>query len=74
MNPNNPPTSPDGLLKLDPRTGRPFGDHGSAAQALEYALDHLAGYADIDVFLRAWREGALDEWHEFYAWLAEASQ
>lgn len=57
--------------KYDPNTGRPFGDHGTAAQALEWishnvdsdALDQLA-------FLEAWREGgAWEEWPDFYHWL-----
>lgn len=62
----------------DPRTGRPFGDHGTANQAIEYALD--ASKHDFDVanqieFLKAWREGgAFEEWPEFYAGLADQEQ
>lgn len=59
----------------DPRTGRPFGDHGTAYDALEYALkqrDKGEDAHDILAFLTVWREGAAsDEWPEFYPWLAE---
>lgn len=54
---------------IDPRTGRPVGDHGTAAQAIEWALDQNDDYAGVDCFLRAWREGDLGEWPEFYEWL-----
>ncbi len=53
---------------IDPRTGRHFGDHGTAVQAINYALDHEPD--DGMTFLKAWREGDLGEWPEFYAWLA----
>lgn len=52
----------------DPRTGRAVGNHGTAVQAIDYALGQTAG--DVETFLRAWREGSLEEWPEFYAWLA----
>jgi hypothetical protein len=52
----------------DPRTGRPCGDHGTAEQAIRYALDHAGN--ECQEFLQAWNEGALDEWPEFYPWLA----
>lgn len=58
-------TEPAGL---DPRTGRPWGDHGSHADALNFALDH-AGTEQAE-FLRAWRYGDLGEWPEYYEWLA----
>lgn len=46
--------------------------HGTAVQAIEYALDHAEAYYNgCFNFLKAWREGDLDEWPEFYAWLAE---
>jgi hypothetical protein len=61
------------MIKLDPKTGRPFGDHGTAAQAIEFALDSGDSYFEVDTFLRHWREGDLDEWPEFYAWLADQS-
>lgn len=61
---------------IDPRTGRPWGDHGTASQALEWALD--GGDSDLGnqiEFLRAWREGdAFDEWPEFYGWLASQGE
>jgi hypothetical protein len=60
---------------IDPRIGRPYGDHGTHNQALDYALDHYPRLPDGDgdpaTFLRAWREGDLDEFPEFYAWLAD---
>lgn len=60
---------PPEVPAIDPRTGRPAGDHGKASDAIAFALD----VADLETpeFLRAWREGDLDEWPEFYAWLHE---
>lgn len=57
---------------IDERTGRPIGDHGIASQAIDYALDVVMNEdCDCSGFLRAWREGsAMDEWPEFYTWLA----
>jgi hypothetical protein len=60
-------------VAIDPRTNRPLGDHGTAVQALEYALHKLGPYDEIDTFLRCWREGDLDEWPEFYAWLGQVA-
>lgn len=57
------------MSDTDARTGRPYGDHGTAMQAIEFALDHL--HVEHDTFLNSWREGDLDEWPEFYAWLAK---
>lgn len=51
----------------DPRTGRPWGDHGTAMQAINFAFDQLS--VERDTFLKSWREGDLDEWPEFYEWL-----
>lgn len=56
---------------MDPRTGRPFGDHGTAVQAIDFALDIMRN-DDPETFLRCWREGDLEEWPEFYAWLPKA--
>lgn len=58
-------------MPIDPRTGREVGDHGTAQQAIEFVLDtpHLTFGQEVP-FLIAWREGALDEWPEYYAWLA----
>jgi len=53
----------------DPRTGRPYADHGTAEQAIDFAIDHAA--IEADNFLRSWREGDLNEWPEFYRWLNE---
>jgi hypothetical protein len=58
-------------IPIDPRTGRPFGDHGTGAQAIEFALDHTDhDLGNMEAFLIAWREGgAFEEWPEFYTWL-----
>ena len=56
--------------KIDPRTNRPFGDHGTAMQAINYALDvEMEHECDCSGFLRAWREGDLGAWPDFYVWL-----
>lgn len=57
-------------MSIDTRTGRPVGDHGTALQAVNFALDHEDS-GDTNTFLRCWREGDLAEWPEFYEWLAE---
>ena len=59
------------VVGIDRRTGRAFGDHGTAMQAVDFALDHLS--VERDTFLKCWREGDLDEWPEFYRWLANQS-
>lgn len=55
----------------DPRTGRPCGDHGTANDAIEFVTSGAAdcGPGEEADFLRAWQQGDLDEWPEFYAWL-----
>lgn len=55
--------------KLDPRTGRPFGDHGTASDAISFLLDVQQAPGEETTFLRCWREGNLDEWPEYYEWL-----
>ncbi len=55
------------MTRINRNTGRPYGDHGTAEQAIEYAMNHADG--EIDAFLRCWQQGALDEWPEFYTWL-----
>lgn len=58
--------------KYDPSTGRPFGDHGTHAQALHWIQERGD---DTDpgnqlAFLQAWNDGdAWEEWPEFYKWL-----
>jgi len=55
----------------DPRTGRRFGDHGTAEQAIDFALaGNNEAWTQETEFLRCWRTGDLDEWTEFYPWLA----
>jgi len=55
---------------IDAATGRPFGDHGTGEQAIEWILDHSGMAWEADTFLRAWREGsAADEWPDYYEWL-----
>jgi hypothetical protein len=54
-------------MSTDPHTGRPFGDHGTANQAIDFALSEAH---ETYEFLKAWREGDLEEWPEFYVWLS----
>lgn len=43
--------------------------HGTHAQALEFALNVHEDPLQTYEFLKAWREGDLGEWPEFYEWL-----
>lgn len=57
---------------IDRSTGRPYGDHGRAEDAINFAIDQLGMEGEEqDPFLRAWREGALEDWPEFYTWLKD---
>lgn len=57
---------------LDENIGFPIGFHGGYSHAVDYALDHLEqDTANQIEFLRAWREGSLEEWPEYYDWLRE---
>ena len=56
--------------RIDPRTGRPLGDHGTASQAIEFLLYHRQAPGEETEFLKAWQEGDLADWPEFYEWLA----
>lgn len=58
-------------VKIDERTGRPFGDHGTANQAIDFVLDGPGDFYEAGEFLSSWREGDLDEWPEYYLWLKE---
>jgi hypothetical protein len=58
---------------IDERTGRPIGDHGSAIDAIDFALHGIVPVPDgpgaLD-FLRDWRSGdAADEWPGYFTWL-----
>ncbi|WP_404480018.1 hypothetical protein [Novosphingobium sp. BL-52-GroH] len=56
--------------RYDPATGRPFGDHGTAAQALHWALNVYEDPSGGLDFLQEWQQGgAWEEWFEFYEWL-----
>ena len=52
-------------------------DHGTAQDAIDFVLDgfytfdKVPGYGKAELFLENWRDGALDEWPEFYPWLDE---
>lgn len=59
----------DAKAAIDPRTGRPLGDHGPAQAAIDYVLATRFPPGEESSFLRCWREGDLDEWPEFYPWL-----
>lgn len=52
---------------IDPRTGRPLGDHGTAIQAIEFAT--INACFEAYEFLKCWMEGDLDYFPEFYEWL-----
>lgn len=59
---------------IDPRTGRPLGDNGTAQQAIDFTLsyEHPDMLGQEREFLLAWRDGtAVEEWPEFYKWLAD---
>jgi len=57
---------------IDERTGRPFGDHGTGDQAIEWMLN-VNTDRDLynnEAFLGAWQDGdAFEEWPDFYEWL-----
>lgn len=55
---------------LDRTTGRPVGDHGSGEAAIRFALECEDDLGNRDAFLRAWQDGDLTEWPEYYGWLA----
>ncbi len=57
--------------EIDPRTGRPVGDHGTALDAINFLLDAGTDYGpgEETLFLESWRTGDLGEWPEFYEWL-----
>lgn len=58
------------MTKIDPSTGREFGDHGTGSDAIEYALFHIEDDGEKIDFLTEWMVGgAQDEWPEFYKWL-----
>lgn len=57
------------MKDIDPRTGRPFGDHGEGHHAIQFALEELDDVYDMRVFLDGWLHGDLEGWPEFYAWL-----
>jgi hypothetical protein len=58
---------------IDERTGRRIGDHGTAKQALDFALDVMADDPHLQLdFLEAWRKGdGVEGCADYYAWLAE---
>lgn len=60
------------MSNIDANTNRPVGDHGTANDALDYALDVIEDWAEMVDFLFAWREGAAyEDWPEFYDWLSD---
>lgn len=57
------------MLKKDPTTGRPWGNHGKANDAIDWVLDRCPD-GDPAAFLTAWRDGsAAKGWPDFYKWL-----
>lgn len=69
----NPPDIQGEGEGLDPNTGRPPRDHGTAEQALEYAVERFSDDPGTFMsFLHHWNEGAAFEaFRPFYAWLKE---
>lgn len=65
---------------MDTRTGRPPGDHGRGADAIEFVLHDPKRIFDADaydklVFLEEWQCGAAhEEYPEFYEWLKETGR
>jgi hypothetical protein len=60
------------MRRIDRKTGLPYGDHGTANEAIDYLLSPEGAQApgEETIFLRCWREGAdADEWPDYYAWL-----
>lgn len=60
------------MQRLDRRTGLPYGDHGTAQEAIDYLLSDGGQQApgEETAFLRNWLVGDLDrEWPEYYDWL-----
>lgn len=54
----------------DPKTGLPFGEHGRAQDAIDYALSNYLDLHKIPLFLHSWQHGhSADEWPEYYDWL-----
>lgn len=47
------------------------GNHGTYQDAVEFLLEHPQAPGDETEFLRAWSDGAADEWPEYYEWLAD---
>ena len=57
-------------MKIDPTTGRPYGDHGTADDAVAFILNYRGGDIEAESFLRYWDVGDLRAWPEYYSWLA----
>lgn len=56
-------------VELDPRTGRPYVDHGTALQAMQFAIDCRDICGEEKEFISAWLEGNLEDFPEFYDYL-----
>lgn len=57
-------------VPLDPATGRPLGDHGTADDAVAFVLDNVGDDIEALSFLRYWDAGDVRAWPDFYPWLA----
>lgn len=57
------------MALIDSSTGRAPGDHGTAEQAIEFALNIHDDTLQTYEFLRGWHDGDLSEWPEYYEWL-----
>lgn len=58
-----------GVTPIDPRTGRPIGDHGTYLQAMQFATESYSAMGQEREFIKGWMEGSLDDWPDYYAWL-----
>lgn len=56
---------------FDPRTGRPYGDHGTAIEAIQFAAESGKVPMEEAAFLKNWMEGNLDQFPEYYSWLKD---
>jgi hypothetical protein len=60
------------MAHIDTDTNRPVGDHGTASNAIEFALHHHDDTLQTYEFLAAWQRGDLSEWPEYHEWLNKA--
>ncbi len=58
-------------MRAQATAGEALANRGAAADAIDFVLDGPGTvYAEAGIFLKNWREGDLEDWPEYYAWLA----